>query len=126
MKKQFILGVLIIAFIAVAVLISQGFIDLGDDSTLSDAGVEITELSTHLQGQLVAVNPAYNEAFDAFAPEAVHGNPAARRGLRLCRQCRNAAVRHGGRSDAHRPTDQVRQGTARAGHRHYLHQSPTR
>tara|TARA_Y100001935_G_scaffold193913_1_gene162010 strand:- start:25234 stop:25845 length:612 start_codon:yes stop_codon:yes gene_type:complete len=42
MKKQFILGVLIIAFIAVAVLISQGFIDLGDDSTLSDAGVEIT------------------------------------------------------------------------------------
>ena len=44
----------------------------------ADAGVEITELSTHLQGQLVAVNPAYNEAFDAFAPAAVHGNPAAR------------------------------------------------
>lgn len=44
----------------------------------ADAGVEITELSTHLQGQLVAVNPAYNEAFDAFAPVAVHGNPAAR------------------------------------------------
>ena len=44
----------------------------------SDAGVEITELSTHLQGQLVAVNPAYNEAFDAFAPASVHGNPAAR------------------------------------------------
>jgi sugar phosphate isomerase/epimerase len=44
----------------------------------ADAGVEITELSTHLQGQLVAVNPAYNEAFDAFAPTAVHGNPAAR------------------------------------------------
>ena len=44
----------------------------------AEAGVEITELSTHLQGQLVAVNPAYNEAFDAFAPEAVHGKPAAR------------------------------------------------
>jgi len=44
----------------------------------ADAGVEITELSTHLQGQLVAVNPAYDVAFDAFAPEAVHGNPAAR------------------------------------------------
>ena len=44
----------------------------------ADVGVEITELSTHLQGQLVAVNPAYNEAFDAFAPEAVRGNPAAR------------------------------------------------
>ncbi|MFY0680178.1 MAG: sugar phosphate isomerase/epimerase [Thalassovita sp.] len=44
----------------------------------ADAGVEITELSTHLQGQLVAVNPAYDLAFDAFAPERVHGNPAAR------------------------------------------------
>ena len=44
----------------------------------ADAGVEITELSTHLQGQLVAVNPAYNEAFDAFAPASVHGNPVAR------------------------------------------------
>lgn len=44
----------------------------------ADAGVAITELSTHLQGQLVAVNPAYNEAFDAFAPAAVKGNPKAR------------------------------------------------
>lgn len=43
-----------------------------------EAGVEVTELSTHLQGQLVAVNPAYDTAFDAFAPEAVRGNPAAR------------------------------------------------
>ncbi|MDO8353892.1 MAG: sugar phosphate isomerase/epimerase, partial [Aestuariivirga sp.] len=41
-------------------------------------GVEITELSTHLQGQLVAVNPAYDEAFDAFAPAAVHGKPKER------------------------------------------------
>lgn len=44
----------------------------------ADAGVEITELSTHLQGQLVAVNPAYDLAFDGFAPQAVRGNPAAR------------------------------------------------
>jgi sugar phosphate isomerase/epimerase len=44
----------------------------------ADAGVEITELSTHLQGQLVAVNPAYDAQFDAFAPESVHGNPKAR------------------------------------------------
>jgi sugar phosphate isomerase/epimerase len=42
-------------------------------------GVEITELSTHLQGQLVAVHPAYDEAFDAFAPAAVHGRPQERR-----------------------------------------------
>ncbi len=44
----------------------------------ADAGVEITELSTHLQGQLVAVNPAYDVAFDAFAPDTVRGNPKAR------------------------------------------------
>ena len=44
----------------------------------ADAGVEITELSTHLQGQLVAVHPAYDAQFDGFAPEAVHGNPKAR------------------------------------------------
>ena len=44
----------------------------------ADAGVEVTELSTHLQGQLVAVHPAYDTAFDAFAPESVHGNPKAR------------------------------------------------
>ncbi len=41
-------------------------------------GVEITELSTHLQGQLVAVHPAYDEAFDGFAAPHVRGNPAAR------------------------------------------------
>jgi sugar phosphate isomerase/epimerase len=41
-------------------------------------GVAITELGTHLQGQLVAVHPAYDEAFDGFAPEAVRGNPTAR------------------------------------------------
>ncbi len=45
---------------------------------LRDAGVELTELSTHLQGQLVAVHPAFDEAFDAFAPPQVHGNPKAR------------------------------------------------
>ena len=41
-------------------------------------GVEITELGTHLQGQLVAVHPAYDEAFDGFAPESVRRNPKAR------------------------------------------------
>ncbi len=41
-------------------------------------GVEITELSTHIQGQLVAVHPAYDTAFDAFAPAQLHGNPQAR------------------------------------------------
>lgn len=45
---------------------------------VSAYGLEITELSTHLQGQLVAVHPAYDELFDAFAPDAVKGNPKAR------------------------------------------------
>ena len=43
-----------------------------------DAGVEITELSTHLQGQLVAVQPAYDTSFDAFAPAQYPNNPKAR------------------------------------------------
>lgn len=42
------------------------------------AGVEITELSTHLQGQLVAVHPAYDAQFDAFAPAELHGKPRER------------------------------------------------
>lgn len=41
-------------------------------------GIEISELSTHLEGQLVAVHPAYNEMFDGFAPEAFRGKPEAR------------------------------------------------
>lgn len=41
-------------------------------------GLEITELSTHLQGQLVAVNPAYDLMFDGFAPDPLKGNPKAR------------------------------------------------
>ncbi|HUV33134.1 MAG TPA: sugar phosphate isomerase/epimerase [Devosiaceae bacterium] len=41
-------------------------------------GLVVTELSTHLQGQLVAVHPAFDLAFDGFAAEAVRGNPAAR------------------------------------------------
>lgn len=46
--------------------------------TVNSHGLEITELSTHLQGQLVAVHPAYDTAFDGFAPASVHGNPKAR------------------------------------------------
>jgi sugar phosphate isomerase/epimerase len=42
------------------------------------AGIEVTELSTHLQGQLVAVHPAYDTAFDGFAAPSVRGNPKAR------------------------------------------------
>jgi sugar phosphate isomerase/epimerase len=41
-------------------------------------GIEITELSTHIQGQLVAVHPAYDEMFDGFAPAELRGKPQAR------------------------------------------------
>lgn len=46
--------------------------------TLGQYGVSVTELSTHLQGQLVAVHPAYDEMFDGFAAPEVRGNPKAR------------------------------------------------
>ncbi|WP_019014837.1 sugar phosphate isomerase/epimerase family protein [Elioraea tepidiphila] len=45
---------------------------------LAKHGLVVTELSTHLQGQLVAVHPAYDAAFDGFAAPAVRGNPKAR------------------------------------------------
>ena len=45
---------------------------------LQEHGLSVTELSTHLQGQLVAVHPAYDLPMDGFAPEAVKGRPAAR------------------------------------------------
>jgi sugar phosphate isomerase/epimerase len=41
-------------------------------------GLKATELSTHLQGQLVAVHPAYDVLFDGFAPPELHGKPAER------------------------------------------------
>jgi sugar phosphate isomerase/epimerase len=41
-------------------------------------GLTITELATHLQGQLVAVHPVYDELMDGFAAAEVHGNPKAR------------------------------------------------
>ena len=48
------------------------------EGTVARHGIAITELSTHLQGQLVSVHPAYDEVFDAFAPASVHNNPRAR------------------------------------------------
>lgn len=45
---------------------------------LKEKGLIVTELSTHLQGQLVAVNPAYDTGFDGFAPAKVRNNPKAR------------------------------------------------
>ncbi|MEM6887191.1 MAG: sugar phosphate isomerase/epimerase [Pseudomonadota bacterium] len=44
----------------------------------AENGIVVTDLSTHLQGQLVAVHPAYDTAFDGFADPSVHDNPKAR------------------------------------------------
>ena len=72
----------------------EGLLRRGAAASRRSNGIEITELSTHLQGQLVAVHPAYDEAFDAFAPAAVHGKP-------------EGAAEMGGR-----PGDRRRQGLA--------------
>jgi sugar phosphate isomerase/epimerase len=45
---------------------------------LAGHGLCVTELSTHLQGQLVAVHPAYNQYFEGFAPAALRGHPVER------------------------------------------------
>lgn len=45
---------------------------------IEETGVQITELASHLIGQLVAVHPAYDTMFDAFAPKELHGKPKER------------------------------------------------
>lgn len=59
---------------------AAGSKDYCDDikGRLAVHGIEITELSTHIQGQLVAVHPTYDELFDGFAPAHLRGNPAKR------------------------------------------------
>lgn len=41
-------------------------------------GIVITELSTHIQGQLVAAHPAYDSMFDGFVGDELKGNPEKR------------------------------------------------
>jgi len=45
---------------------------------INSYGLEITELSTHIQGQLVAVHPAHDLMFDVFAPDQLKGKPKER------------------------------------------------
>ncbi|MDH0733489.1 sugar phosphate isomerase/epimerase [Pseudomonas sichuanensis] len=45
---------------------------------LAEHGLQISELTTHMFGQLVAVHPAYDPLCDAFAPASLAGRPAAR------------------------------------------------
>jgi sugar phosphate isomerase/epimerase len=44
----------------------------------AQAGLAVTELSTHLQGQLVASHPAFDTLLDAFAPQELAGNARAK------------------------------------------------
>ena len=48
------------------------------NGTVNEAGLQITELSTHTQGQLVAVNPVYDQLFNGFAPAEYHQDMKAR------------------------------------------------
>lgn len=41
---------------------------------LKQIGLQITELSAHLQGQVLAIHPAYEVAFQPFYPEGLRGN----------------------------------------------------
>lgn len=56
---------------------SQGYCD-DVAGLLATHGLQVTELASHLQGQLVAVHPAYDALFDGFAAPHVRGNPKAR------------------------------------------------
>jgi len=49
-----------------------------DDLVGECNGLVITELASHLFGQLVAVNPAYNDLFDAFTEPEYRGHPSER------------------------------------------------
>jgi sugar phosphate isomerase/epimerase len=66
--------------------------DYCDDwkGAIEATGVQVTELSTHLQGQLVASHPAYNDLFDAFAPKKLRGNFKERTAW-VVEQLKNAA-----------------------------------
>ena len=45
---------------------------------VNETGMEISELSTHLQGQLVASHYSFDKMFDVFAPKTLHGNVKGR------------------------------------------------
>lgn len=44
---------------------------------VAEHGLEITELASHLQGQLVAVHPAYAKMYEGFGPRELAGKPKA-------------------------------------------------
>jgi sugar phosphate isomerase/epimerase len=59
--------------------------------TVKEAGLQITELSTHLQGQLVAMHPAYGQLFESFIPQQPKGDMSAQTAWAV-EQLKSAAV----------------------------------
>ncbi len=58
---------------------------------INSYGLELTELSTHIQGQLVAVHPAHDIMFDVFAPDHLKGKPKERT-VWAIQEMKNAAI----------------------------------
>lgn len=56
---------------------SQDYVD-EIKGTLGEHGLVVTDLASHLQGQLVALHPSFNLPADSFAPAKVHCDPTAR------------------------------------------------
>lgn len=56
---------------------SQSYCDEINDK-LAGYGLQISELTSHIFGQLVAVHPAYDAMWDASIPAPLRGNPKAR------------------------------------------------
>ena len=58
---------------------------------INSYGLELTELSTHIQGQLVAVHPAHDIMFDVFVPDHLKGKPKERTKWAI-QEMKNAAI----------------------------------
>lgn len=65
--------------------------------TVAAHGLVVTELASHLQGQLVALHPSFDLPADSFAPPELRGNPAARQqwAVEQLRACAVASRRFG-------------------------------
>ena len=65
--------------------------------TLAEHGLTLTELCSHLHGQLVAPHPAYDNALDQIAPKSLRGSPLDRQAwsVQILRSCAVASRRLG-------------------------------
>lgn len=65
--------------------------------TLADAGIALTDMASHIQGQLCAVHPAYDTLMDGLCPPEVRGNPKARQqwAIQQLKDCAEASRRLG-------------------------------